>query len=389
MSALAKRYIQLAYGIQHYFPGYIDAYFGPQELKNVEKSSLSALSKEAEALQKDASGASQWLQGQIASMRAVLEKFSGQPISYLEEVRKVYDIEPLLIDEAHFEKAHARLDELLDGSGSIYERLERFRQRFVVPVETLPNVIEHVSSELRSRTKKLFGLPDNETFKIELVNNKPWGGYNWYEGNYHSRIDINMDLPKHLHGLPHLLAHEGYPGHHTEHVLKEQYLCNEQGKLEHTIYLLNSPESVQAEGIAESALDIVMTPEDIKGLLIDLLPIAKVKACKEDIEKVHDILEAREVLGHVSTNAALLLYKQQASEAEVLEYLHRYSINSPESNKKSLEFLQAPSSAAYVFTYTVGKDLIQQCLKKGVAFEQLLLEPYTPTMLRELAQQAS
>jgi hypothetical protein len=38
-------------------------------------------------------------------------------------------------------------------------------------------------------------LPAGESFRIEYVKDKPWGGYNWYEGGYRSLIQINTDLP--------------------------------------------------------------------------------------------------------------------------------------------------------------------------------------------------
>lgn len=386
MTTLAERYIQLAYGIQKHFPGYIDAYFGPDELKQVEKVSVAELLKTATALQEDAKDASPWFQAQVTSMQTVLAKLSGQRVSYRDEVKQVYDIEPKHVPEKQFEEAHVTLDALLEGSGSIAERLESFRERFIVPTETLPRVIEHISTELRTRTKKLFTLPDEETFTIELVNNKPWGGYNWYEGNYRSRIDINMDLPKHLHGLPHLLAHEGYPGHHTEHVLKEQHLYREQQKLEHTIFLINSPEAVQAEGVAENALAQVMTEDEVTELLIDVLPLSKVTANKEEVKHIHTINNALEQLSYVSGNAALLLHEEKASSKDVLAYLQRYSLSSLARNQKSLEFLQAPTSASYVFTYTMGKELVAQVVKTGDArdmFKKLLLEAYTPRMMRE------
>jgi hypothetical protein len=386
MSTLAERYIQLAYGIEHHFPGYVDAYFGPAELKNVRKQPLETLVETAHVLHKDATDASSWLEAQLGSMQTVLAKVSGQRVSYLEEVKNVYDIEPEYIDESHFEKAHAALDTLLEGKGSIFERLESLKGRFVVPAETLPKVIEHINHKLRQRTKKRFDLPGSETFSTKFVTDKPWGGYNWYEGNYRSRIDINMDLPKHLHGLPHLLSHEGYPGHHTERSLKEASLYRDQQKLEHSICLLNSPEAVQAEGIAENALEVVMPQSEVKDLLTRLLPVAKVKASKDDIQVMLEVTTIYETLSYVGTNAALLLHEQKNSEDEVLAYLKRYSLESEKRNQKTLEFLQAPTSASYVFTYTMGKALIQGCLKKGVKFEQLLREAYTPSTLRELAQ---
>jgi hypothetical protein len=391
MSTLAERYIQLAHGIQEYFPGYIDAYFGPAELKNVGKSSLAELVTTANALPEDAKDALPWFQAQVASMQTVLAKLSGQTISYLEEVKRVYDIEPQHTPEERFEKARTTLDDLLEGSGDLLERLESFRECFVIPTETLPQVIEYINSELRLRTKKLCALPDEETFTIELVKNKPWGAYNWYAGNYRSRIDINMDLPKHLHGLPHLLAHEGYPGHHTEHVLKERHLYRGQGKLEHTIFLINSPEAVQAEGIAENALEQVMTEAEVTDLLVELLPVSKVRASKEDVERMLEVTKASETLSEVVSNAALLLYEQKASSHDVLAYLQRYSLDSLARNQKSLEFLQDPTSASYTFTYTVGKELVSQVLKTGEArdvFKQLLLEAYTPSMMREWIHKA-
>jgi hypothetical protein len=389
MSTLAKRYVQLAHGIQEHFPGYIDAYFGPDELKSVEKQSLEVLLQTAKGLSEDAADASPWFKAQVTSMQTVIAKLSGHPLSYLEEVKQVYDIEPQHVPEKQFEEAHATLDDLLEGSGDLLERLESFRERFIVPAEALPHVIERISTELRERTKKLFALADGETFAIEFVNNKPWGGYNWYGGNYHSRIDINMDLPKHLYGLPHLLSHEGYPGHHTEHVLKEQHLCREQRKIEHTIFLINSPEAVQAEGIAENALAQIMSEDEVTELLVDVLPLSKVQASQDDVKRAPEMIKALEQLSYVSGNAALLLHEQKASSGDVLAYLRHYSLSSPVRNQKTLEFLQAPTSASYVFTYTMGKELVGQVVKTGDAkerFKTLLLEAYTPSMMREMIQ---
>jgi hypothetical protein len=134
----------------------------------------------------------------------------------------------------------------------------------------------------------------------------------------------------------------------------------------------------------------VMTQNEVRDLLVEVLPLSKVRASKEDIDRVLEITKAREALDYVSGNAALLLHEHKASSDEVLGYLQRYSLNSPASNQKSLEFLQAPTSASYVFTYTVGKDLVQQILDKGnpkEVFQRLLLEAYTPSMMREWAQQ--
>ena len=55
----------------------------------------------------------------------------------------------------------------------------------------------------------------------EVVTDKPWSGFNYYEGGYRSRVAVNADLKQQMANLPRLVAHESYPGHHTEHCRKE------------------------------------------------------------------------------------------------------------------------------------------------------------------------
>ena len=70
--------------------------------------------------------------------------------------------------------------------------------------------------------------------RYEVVTDKPWSGFNYYEGDYRSRVAINADLPHRLGQLPHLVAHESYPGHHTEHCRKERGLVERADRTEHT-----------------------------------------------------------------------------------------------------------------------------------------------------------
>ena len=37
--------------------------------------------------------------------------------------------------------------------------------------------------------------PPIESFTVEYVTGKSWSGDNWYQGNYHSLIQVNTDLP--------------------------------------------------------------------------------------------------------------------------------------------------------------------------------------------------
>ena len=52
-----------------------------------------------------------------------------------------------------------------------------------------------------------------------------------------------------------LVAHEGYPGHHTEHACKEARLAVELDRPEAAISLIHTPECLVSEGIAEVAVE--------------------------------------------------------------------------------------------------------------------------------------
>src|SRR6202043_2833652 len=51
-----------------------------------------------------------------------------------------------------------------------------------------------------------------------------------------------------------------YPGHHTEHCRKEAGLVNGKGHAEQTIFLVNTPQCLMAEGLADLALYAAIGP---------------------------------------------------------------------------------------------------------------------------------
>ncbi len=250
---LARRYIVLAHALDAHSPGFIDGYGGPAELSERTLRPAAELTAEAAALLSDVHREPDpvrraFLAAQVGAVQTFARLLSGEKLAYAEEVRGLYGIDPVRADLAALDSALSALDAALPGSGELSEREEQLRIRVSVPPSDLRRVAQPILSELRRRTERAYGLPSGEDFSIELVNNKPWSGYNWPLGNLQSRIDLNTDLPVTLTSLPDLLAHEGYPGHHTEHAKKEARLVRERGWFEHSIQLMNAPECVISEG---------------------------------------------------------------------------------------------------------------------------------------------
>ena len=389
MPDVARTYIELAFGIEQHLPGYIDGYFGPEEWKRTDKRPLEKLEQDAEALAERVAGLEDasrcaFLTAQVRAMQTSIKLLQGRDVSYAEEVRGLYDIEAKRVPETVFEEAIAKLDDLLDGSGDIAAREQALRAKLVVPREKIEAVSGVIVAELKKRTLARFPLPEGESFELHLVTDKPWSGYNWYLGDYRSRVDINTDLPVYLTGLPNLIAHEVYPGHHTEHALKEKHLWREAGRLEHAILLINAPECVVSEGIATWALEMVISEDELADWLAeDLAPPLGMNG--EEVRRMLAVSRAKEALRGVSGNAALLLYEDGRSEADVLEYIERYALRKPEEARKTLEFLTYPTSRSYAFTYTAGYDLLEPLLSGEDAdawFGRLLQEPVTPGGIR-------
>jgi hypothetical protein len=274
---LAQEYLSIAFSIERLFPGYVDAYFGPPEIKESalagDVPNAEQLLDRAQILGQEIASASlpaqreQYLTVQAKAMIAVCGQLAGETAPYRDEVRDFFDIEATHTPESLFDEAIATLDDLLPGDGNVRDRMMVWRQGYEIRPEIAATLIELIASETRRRTAAFVDLPANEEVEFAFVQNQPWSGYNWYLGHDHSRVEINTDNPIHLNALPGLIAHEAYPGHHTEHSLTEQRLYRERGLGENAIQLINTPECVISEGIATLAESIIFTPEELANRL--------------------------------------------------------------------------------------------------------------------------
>lgn len=385
---IAERYIRLAHAIDAHSEGYIDGYGGPAEWADRTRRDPAELKAEALALLDEVGGVEDearraFLTVQARAMQTMTRLLSGETLPYAEEVRGLYDIDPVRTENAKLEAALSALDAALPGSGSLEERDEALRSRVAVPVGDLLRVSEPILAELRERTRERFGLPDGEDFSIGLVQGKPWSGYNWPLGNLQSRIDLNTDLPVLLPALPDLLAHEGYPGHHTEHATKEQRLVRERGWHEHGIQLINAPECVVSEGIATNALRALMDEAEVEAWLTgELAGVAGLDP--DDVRAYLAASRAREGLKGVSGTAALMLHADGRPEAEVLDFIRHHAPASEARARQSLRFISQPTFRAYIFTYSVGGELVRGWMERQgtPGFARLLTEPLTPGQLR-------
>src|SRR5262249_47669093 len=120
-------------------------------------------------------------------------------------------------------------------------RYQSWEEAQTVDTDALFPALEALTADLRERSRELVSLPDGESIEIELVQDEPWLAFNYYQGDLCSRVAFNTDLPWRSIDLLTVVAHELYPGHHTEAVLKEQLLVRDRGQLEESILMIGTP----------------------------------------------------------------------------------------------------------------------------------------------------
>jgi hypothetical protein len=392
--AITPAHVRLALAIGQHIPDYIDAYYGPPEWQRQAEADgprpVTELAREAAdlamAIADDTEMDPQrrdFLAREARAMQTSLRILQGERFTLTEETEALYDITPEWVDEAVFEEAHRALNELLPPGDSLVERRMIRKETIKVPIEPDMPLLHEIVAELCHRTRARFPLPPDESFEIQLVSDKPWSAYNWYLGDFRSRIDINTDLPIGITRLAGMLAHEGYPGHHTELAIKESRLVREKGWIEHTVAVLNSPSCVIAEGIATRALSTLVPDDELVAWYADeLFPRAGLGHLDAQRERAID--NASRKLSGVPGNAAFLMYDQNADESEIVAYIQRYGLNSEEEAGKAVGFLKYARS--YVFTYHYGGEMLDALFAaqgdRDHWFTRLLTESVTPSQIR-------
>ncbi len=385
-------YIQLGFRIHQHIDGYVDAYTGPPALRDAVLGTQpwpgAALVAEAErlanTLEETGYGVLRrtYLHKQVGAMLTTCRQLAGETFAYREEIRRCFDIDPQPIPEAEFEAAIEELQTLLPGNGPVRERMIAWRKQYEIAPATARGLLEMITDELRQRTGALYPLPPGEAVEFRLVSDQPWTGYNWYYGNYTSGVDLNTDLPIHAHTLTALVAHEAYPGHHTEHCLKEAGLFETAGWAEHSIFLISTPEAVIAEGIANTGRHVIFAPGELETWqAAHVYPAAGIEG---DPQRERRIAAATSALVGVAGNAALLLHEAGRSPEDVLRYLMRYGLHSEQQAQHRLRFIESPLWRAYIFTYFYGERLMQTWIRQGNPAERfgtLLREQTYPSLI--------
>jgi hypothetical protein len=331
----------------------------------------------------------QYLKRQIESLRSRLAMLRGERFTFDVESKLLYDAVAPTHTAQEFDAALAALAQRLPGDGTLLERYQAFRDRFEIPKERLSAVFDAAIDGCRARTLEHVALPAGESFTLEYVTDKSWSGYNWYQGNYRSLIQINTDLPIYIDRAIDLACHEGYPGHHVYNVLLEQHLVRDRGWQEHSVYPLFSPQSLIAEGTANYGIEVAFPDGERRAFERNVLfPAAGLDPSQ--VDRFYEVMELVEKLSYAGNEAARRYLDGRIDAAAARSWLENYTLSAPERAAQRVRFFD--QYRAYVINYNLGKDLVAAFVERRAGadaearwreFAQLLSSPRLPSGLEE------
>jgi hypothetical protein len=398
LSSVARDYVVLQMAIGEKEEGYIDAFTGDPALKTegqalAARSDLPALAARVaqlrtrvEALNAEEPRRAAFMAAQLTAAATRLRMLQGEKLPFVEEAQGLFGVRPDLKPLASYDPVLARIETLVPGEGTLADRVEAYQNRFVIPRDKLETVFRTAIAACRAATVENIALPPTERFDLAFVTGKSWSGYNYYLGQFKSRIEINTDLPIRLGRAIDLGCHEGYPGHHVLNLLQEEKLARGKGWTEYTVQPLYSPQSILSEGSANYGIDLAFPGERKPRYEAAVLaPLAGLPAA--EVGRYDALLDALRDLGTARNTISQMFLDGQIVEAEAVRLTQKYQLVSEARARQSVAFTKQYRS--YVINYNIGRDMVARDIErlpdakaKWRRMEQLLSEPTLPSDLQ-------
>lgn len=398
LTEIADGYLRLTLKAGTHEAEWVDAYYGPPELKasaDASPRSLAQLLIDARAMIAGLDQPSfapadmrraKALRGMLVAADTRLQMLQGRKFSFADEAQGQFATAPELKPLSEYDSVLAHLETLIPGTGPLATRVDAFNERFTIPKDRLQTVFDAAIAECKRRTAAHIKLPEGETFTMEFVTGKPWSGYNYYKGNYKSLIQINTDLPIRISRAVDLGCHEGYPGHHVLNLMVESKMARANGWKEYEVNPLYSPTSVLSEGSANYGIDLAFPgPERLKFERDVLYPLAGLDP--KTAESYWNMQQMTEALSGARLTIAKMYLDGEVTRTQALELTQKYLLLSPARAEQSVGFTDHYRS--YVINYGWGKDLVRNYIERGMPdqserwsrMEMILSEPTLPSDL--------
>ena len=303
----------------------------------------------------------QYLTRQLAALRSRVAMLQGKKLTFDEESLALYDAVAPTRTEAEFEAVLAQLVGEAARRRPADRALRSVQAGIRHSEEPARSRVPGGDSRLPRRGCRALDLPLQERFTVEYVTDKSWSGYNWYQGNFRSLIQVNTDLPIYIDRAIDLACHEGYPGHHVYNALLEKHLVKDRGWIEYTVYPLFSPQSLIAEGTANYGIEVAFALAGSHPLRARRAVSAGRPRSRAGRGVLH-VLELVDRLSYAGNEAARRYIDGKIDRAGAVAWLEKYAMYTKPRAEQRVKFIEQYRS--YVINYNLGKDLVRAYVER-------------------------
>ncbi|MFX0046051.1 MAG: hypothetical protein ACFE8Z_09400, partial [Candidatus Hermodarchaeota archaeon] len=229
------------------------------------------------------------------------------------------------------------------------ERVTRFQSagevtgdaaREFIEVELQKESVE-IGELFREKVYDVMGMSVTDNgIEYKAVTDKPWGAYNWYQGDFRSVNEFNIDHRINPNTVTGAIYHE-YE-HHVSNLWREK-ACRDHGWTDLSVVLLHTGHSIIAEGTADTAVDFLGVGKGTR--------VRTAARATTDLSRV------------LSINAAMMLNQDKAPSEEVVDYMVDRSYSPRERIEALVGFMSSRTPegspnffAPYVFAYYIGRN---------------------------------
>ena len=295
-----------------------------------------------------------YLRSMNKSHQVLLRWLADDGISYFDAVKGVIEVALHEVPRQNIDCAAEDIDKTLTDigyTGTAPEKLKKWREDLRIPDDQVVPVAKQYLQRLKEKSHNTVrALPPDKIESVNAIRDVRWGALSTYLGDYTGELTFNIDKPWTAPGLICVLAHEGYPGHHTFYTLWD-YLFR-QGKLplEASYYIVDSPTNCLFEGAPDNAIHFVgwddptrdtpeISKEDKNGIVL--------------ASKVSDLTQMYRM------NANYFFNVEHRSREEVESYMRSAGFFS-EDEAKSFKDNSRNYQGIYMPCYYYGRWMIRQ-----------------------------
>jgi hypothetical protein len=284
LPGLAQSYVRVALRLAQHDPELVDDWRGPEEWRPGPRQPVAPLLAEIEALQRElarqpldprSGDRVTYLTAQANALHLAAIRLLGRGAPFNDEARAALGIVPASIDPSVVAATGGALDRELPGNGPLVDRYAAFKQRLAIPPARVEAVMRAALDVCRTATLGQIALPPDERVELALVTESRWDGYARYLGGHRTRVEINRDVALDVTRALRLACHEGYPGHHVQHLWIDDELVGGRQWREFQLAPAFGRHLLIAEGAAEAGVEVLF-PERARTLVYrdTLLPAA-------------------------------------------------------------------------------------------------------------------